>query len=88
MTKKNCELEDFIEQNQRRVYYQMARLQIGEREGDYFQEGLVAMWKAYENYNPDKGPLATYMNFQIRNRLVDVLRQSIVERKYFEQLGI
>lgn len=28
------------------------------------------------------------MNFQIRNRLVDVLRQSIVERKYIEQLGI
>ncbi|WP_077601540.1 RNA polymerase sigma factor [Oceanobacillus sojae] len=88
MTKKRWELEDFIEQNQRRVYYQMARLQIGEREGDYFQEGLVAMWRAYENYNPDKGPLATYMNFQIRNRLVDVLRQSIVERKYFEQLSI
>lgn len=88
MTKKKWELEDFIEQNQRRVYYQMARLQIDEREGDYFQEGLVAMWRAYENYNPDKGLLTTYMNFQIRNRLVDVLRQSIVERKYFEQLGI
>lgn len=88
MSKKKWELEDFIEQNQRRVYYQMARLQIDEREGDYFQEGLVAMWRAYENYNPDKGPLTTYMNFQIRNRLVDVLRQSIVERKYFEQLGI
>ncbi|MCT1901843.1 RNA polymerase sigma factor [Oceanobacillus sojae] len=88
MTKKKWELEDFIEQNQRRVYYQMARLQIDEWEGDYFQEGLVAMWRAYENYNPDKGPLTTYMNFQIRNRLVDVLRQSIVERKYFEQLGI
>ncbi len=88
MTKKKWELEDFIEQNQRRVYYQMARLQIDEKEGDYFQEGLVAMWRAYENYNPDKGPLTTYMNFQIRNRLVDVFRQSIAERKYFEQLGI
>ncbi|WP_152658608.1 RNA polymerase sigma factor [Oceanobacillus sp. CFH 90083] len=27
------------------------------------------------------------MNFQIRNRLVDVLRKAIIERKYFEQLG-
>ncbi len=80
MTKKKWELEDFIEQNQRRVYYQMARLQIDEKEGDYFQKGLVAMWRAYENYNPDKGPLTTYMNFQIRNRLVDVFRQSIAER--------
>ncbi|MFD1067669.1 sigma-70 family RNA polymerase sigma factor [Oceanobacillus locisalsi] len=87
MSKKLWELEDFIEQNQRRVYYQMARLQIEEEKEEYFQEGLVAMWRAYENYMPDKGPLATYMNFQIRNRLVDVFRKSMVEKKYFEQLG-
>lgn len=87
MTKKKWELEDFIEQNQRRVYYQMARLRIDDKEGEYFQEGLVAMWRAYENYDPDKGPLATYMNFQIRNRLVNVLRKTIVDRKYVEQLG-
>lgn len=87
MTKKKWELEDFIEQNQRRVYYQMARLQINDEEGEYFQEGLVAMWKAYENYNPDKGPLATYMNFEIRNRIVNVFHKSILEKKYMEQLG-
>lgn len=87
MTKKKWELEDFIEQNQRRVYYQMARLQINDKDGEYFQEGLVAMWRAYENYNPDKGPLATYMNFEIRNRLVNVFHKSILERKYIEQLG-
>ncbi|MFD1068226.1 RNA polymerase sigma factor [Oceanobacillus locisalsi] len=85
MTKKKWELEDFIEQNQRRVYYQMARLQIDEEKEEHFQEGLVAMWRAYENYQPDKGPLATYMNFQIRNRLVDIFRKSMVEKKYFEQ---
>ncbi|WP_152658609.1 sigma factor [Oceanobacillus sp. CFH 90083] len=62
MNDKKWELEDFIEQNRRRVYYQMARLQIDDKEGDYFQEGLVAMWRAYENYNPDKGPLTTYVN--------------------------
>ncbi|WP_368901456.1 sigma-70 family RNA polymerase sigma factor [Oceanobacillus oncorhynchi] len=87
MTKKKWELEDFIEQNQRRVYYQMARLQINDKDGEYFQEGLVAMWRAYENYNPDKGPLATYMNFEIRNRLLNVFHKSILERKYIEQLG-
>ncbi|GIO23420.1 RNA polymerase sigma factor [Oceanobacillus sp. J11TS1] len=86
MTKKKWELEDFIEQNQRRVYYQLNRLKIQDREGDYFQEGLVAMWRAYEKHNPDKGPLATYMNYQIRNRLVDIIRKSSVERKYLDQL--
>ncbi|WP_040978848.1 RNA polymerase sigma factor [Oceanobacillus jeddahense] len=87
MSEKKWELEDFIEQNQRRVYYQMARLQIDEEKEEYFQEGLVAMWRAYENYKPDKGPLATYMNFQIRNRIVDVFRKAMVEKKYLEQAG-
>ncbi|GGP16859.1 RNA polymerase sigma factor [Oceanobacillus neutriphilus] len=87
MSKKKWELEDFIEQNQRRVYYQMTRLQINEEKEEYFQEGLVAMWRAYENYKPDKGPLATYMNFQIRNRLVDVFRKSMVEKRYFDHLS-
>ncbi|WP_080872516.1 sigma factor [Oceanobacillus timonensis] len=87
MEKKHWDLEDFLHQNQRRVYYQMSRLQIENEKEDYFQEGLVAMWRAYENYNPDKGPLATYMNFQIRNRLVDVFRKSIAEKKYFQHLS-
>lgn len=33
------------------------------------------MWNAYENYRPDKGPLATYFNYTIRNRMIDLLRQ-------------
>lgn len=86
MTKKHWELEDFIRQNQRRVYYQLSKLQIQDKDGEFFQEGLVAMWKAYENYNADKGPMATYMNYQIRNRFIDMIRKSTVEKKYLEQL--
>ncbi|WP_234402366.1 sigma factor [Oceanobacillus damuensis] len=33
------------------------------------------MWAAYKKYQPDKGPLATYFNYTIRNRLIDLLRK-------------
>src|SRR5699024_8829069 len=42
---------------------------------EYFQEGLVALWKAYETYQPDQGPMSTYFNYQIRNRLIDLIRK-------------
>ncbi|WP_343032895.1 sigma factor [Virgibacillus doumboii] len=42
---------------------------------EYYQEGLVAMWNAYENYQPDNGPLSTYFNYIIRNRVIDLPRK-------------
>lgn len=66
--------EELVEQNKRRIHYQMHKMTIGDPHGEFFQEGLIALWKANESYNPDKGTLATYFNYTIRNRLVDSLR--------------
>ncbi|WP_235792214.1 hypothetical protein [Virgibacillus salidurans] len=33
------------------------------------------MWNAYKQYDPDKGLMATYFNFMILNRLIDLLRK-------------
>lgn len=62
--------EEIYEQNKRRIHYQIHRLNIQSPYEEFFQEGLCAMWHAYEKYNPDKGPMSTYFNYTIRNRLV------------------
>lgn len=67
--------EDIFQQNERRIHYQIHKLNIHDPHQEYFQEGLCAMWNAYETYDPDKGPLATYFNYTIRNRLIDLLRK-------------
>ncbi|WP_088052545.1 sigma-70 family RNA polymerase sigma factor [Virgibacillus dakarensis] len=67
--------EVIFKQNERRIYYHLHKLNIHDPHHDYFQEGLVAMWNAYETYQPDKGPMATYFNFTIRNRLIDKIRK-------------
>ncbi|GLO67428.1 hypothetical protein AQ616_07690 [Oceanobacillus sp. E9] len=82
---ENRDLEEFLKQNERRVYYQIHQLQIDDKDKEYFQEGLVAMWKAYENYQPDKGPLSTYMNYTIRNRLIDAIRKGGKEKELLEK---
>ncbi|WP_164669387.1 sigma-70 family RNA polymerase sigma factor [Virgibacillus doumboii] len=69
--------EELVEQNKRRIHYQMHKMNIGDPHGYFFQEGLIALWKANESYHPDKGPLATYFNYTIRNRLIDSFRKEI-----------
>lgn len=67
--------EEIVKQNERRIHYHIHKLNLHYPYKEYFNEGLVAMWRAYESYHPDKGPLATYFNFMIRNRLIDQLRK-------------
>ncbi|WP_249869206.1 sigma-70 family RNA polymerase sigma factor [Oceanobacillus saliphilus] len=73
--KEEMQFEEIFKQNERRIYYQMQRLGIYDPSREFYMEGLYAMWIAYKKYEPDKGPLATYFNYTIRNRLIDLLRK-------------
>lgn len=75
MTDEHYSFEEIFEQNKRRIHYHIHKLNIRDPHQDFFQEGLVALWNAYETHQPDKGPMATYFNFIIRNRLIDKVRQ-------------
>ncbi|WP_115771586.1 sigma factor [Oceanobacillus arenosus] len=66
MTKNTFTFEDFFQQNERRIHYYLHKLNIRDPHQEFFQERMIAMWNAYENYEPDKGPLSTYFNFTIR----------------------
>lgn len=75
MEKKPFTFEEIVEQNERRIHYHLHKLNIRDPHKEFYQEGLIAMWSAYKNYQPDKGPLATYFNYIIRNRLIDLIRK-------------
>src|SRR5699024_11256212 len=48
---------------------------------EFYQKGLVAMWRAYETYQPDKGVLSTYFNYSIRHRLIDLIQKKRSEER-------
>jgi|SRR5699024_3337912 len=81
MEKNKVTFEDVFKQNERRIYYHLHRLQVSDPHQAYCQEGLVAMWDAYRQYKPDKGPMATYFNYMIRNRLIDLIRKETKEKE-------
>ncbi|MFD1850948.1 sigma-70 family RNA polymerase sigma factor [Oceanobacillus bengalensis] len=67
--------EEIFQQNEARIHFHVRKLGIHDPYKDFYSEGLYAMWDAYKKYQPDKGPLATYFNYTIRNRLIDMIRK-------------
>jgi len=72
--------EEIFEQNKRRIHYHIHKLNIRDPHQEFYQEGLCALWNAYDAYKPEKGPMGTYFNFMIRNRLIDLIRKENRER--------
>lgn len=73
--------EKIFKQNENRIHYQMQRLGISDPNGEFFSEGIVAMWTAYKKYEPERGPMSTYFNYMIRYRLLDLIRKKVQEKE-------
>lgn len=84
--KKKITFEEIFQQNKNRIYYHMHKLGIRDPDGEFYSEGLYAMWLAYKQYQPDKGPMSTYFNYIIRYRLIDLMRKKIQEKEKEEDL--
>ncbi|WP_047984284.1 sigma-70 family RNA polymerase sigma factor [Ornithinibacillus californiensis] len=84
MEKKDFTFEEIFKQNEKRIHYHIHKLHIRDPYNEFYVEGLYAMWLAYKKYQPDKGPLATYFNFAIRNRLIDTIRSKSRDQKINE----
>lgn len=73
--KDKITFDEIFKQNERRIHYYIHRMNVRDPHQEFYQEGIVAMWHAYENYQPDKGPMSTYFNYMIRNRMIDLMRK-------------
>ncbi|HLR14700.1 MAG TPA: sigma-70 family RNA polymerase sigma factor [Bacillota bacterium] len=78
--------ETFFKMHERRIHYQIQRLNINHAwYDDFYAEGIVALWQAYQGYETRKGNLGTFLNYQIRFRLIDLQRKKIREQEVAER---
>lgn len=81
---KEFTFEEIFKQNENRIHYHIHKLRIRDPHNEFYVEGLFALWLAYKNYQPDKGPLSTYFNYVIRNRMIDMIRKKARDQKINE----
>ncbi|MGP4077074.1 sigma-70 family RNA polymerase sigma factor [Halobacillus sp. K22] len=72
---KDRDFAKVVEENKRLIYYHIRKLNIIDRNGDFFAEGLYALWQAYDTYDEEAGTLKSYINWKIRNTLIDKIRK-------------
>ncbi|TFJ92115.1 hypothetical protein [Lentibacillus salicampi] len=72
MAKKRITFEEIFKQNELRIYYQSHNMNIDPHQ-EFFNQGLVRTWSFLWRTRPDTGPMATYFNHIIRNRLIDLM---------------
>jgi len=70
------DFESFFQANERRIHYQIHQLNIrGNWYGEFYAEGIFAIWQAYRDFDSTKGNHGTYINYRIRHRLLDLIRK-------------
>lgn len=79
--------EAFLDVHGDRIHYMIHRLGIkGDWYDEFYGEGLVALWQAYQEFEGDRAEVGTFLNYRIRFRLIDVMRKKLRDKEK-EQLA-
>ncbi|MBN8235101.1 sigma-70 family RNA polymerase sigma factor [Halobacillus kuroshimensis] len=69
------DFEQLLAEWERSIHYHIRKLHIIDANGDFYAEGLFALWQAHRTYNPEAGEFSTYAHWKIRNALIDQIRR-------------
>ncbi|GGE70580.1 sigma-70 family RNA polymerase sigma factor [Priestia taiwanensis] len=80
MNEKPATFDETVNLYQGFIKNQIKRLKIDPRKFDeFYQVGMIGLWNAYRNYNPNKGTFTTCVFVHVRGSLLTALRD---EHKY------
>ncbi|SDM58647.1 sigma-70 family RNA polymerase sigma factor [Sediminibacillus halophilus] len=67
--------EEVLATHERMIYYLINKWSIRDPEKEFYQEATIALWQAYESYDPARGKFSTYAYFHIEKALLSVIRK-------------
>lgn len=60
---------------QRMIYHNIKKLCITRNQDEYYQAGLIAIWKASKTYDPSKGSFETYLYKSIKGHMLNEMNK-------------
>jgi RNA polymerase sigma factor (sigma-70 family) len=55
----------------------IGRYNLSAQFDQYYQAGLIGLWKAYKTFNPEKGQFSSYAHLLVRGGILQELRKEI-----------
>ncbi|WP_345242008.1 sigma-70 family RNA polymerase sigma factor [Pontibacillus salipaludis] len=75
MARADLEFEGMMDQFTPMIHHIIHKLRIRDPYGEFYQEGVLALWEAVQSFQEDKGKLSSYVYFIVRNRLISKMRK-------------
>lgn len=76
--------EEVLKKYKPLIKAEMKKLGIYKNFDDFYQIGAIALWNAYENYDPDKGNFSAYAKAVIRGKMQHHLRKEAGYDKFHQ----
>lgn len=73
----NQSFEHVAEAYKPMIFSIMRKLHITKEYDEYYQLGLIALWEAYQNFQPDKGSFSSFAYKKIYWKIVSNLRKQL-----------
>ncbi|SEQ14060.1 sigma-70 family RNA polymerase sigma factor [Piscibacillus halophilus] len=79
---QTCHFSEVLKQYESMIYHLIHKLNIQDREGEFYQQGLIALWESYQKYY-DRDSFSKITYITIRSRLIDLIRKKsrLIERE-------
>lgn len=71
----NNSFYDVFQQYEKMIKNQIKSLNIYKNYDEFYQIGLIALWKAWQNYDDRKGKFSAYAYVSVRGSMLDQLRK-------------
>ncbi|SHM57374.1 sigma-70 family RNA polymerase sigma factor [Gracilibacillus kekensis] len=68
-------IESVLQEYDRMIHHLIHKYKIRDTEGDFFQEGLIAIWHAYQTYDESKSKFSTYVYYCIARRFLNKIQK-------------
>lgn len=82
---KQRSFHEVFQQYEKLIKNQIKSLNIYKNYEEYYQIGLIALWKAWKNYDDRKGKFSAYAYVTVRGSMLEKLRQ---EAQYEERFPV
>lgn len=71
---QTVEFTQLLKEYERMIYFLINKLNIQDKDGEFYQEGLIALWEAYKKYG-DRDSFGKLAYITINSRLIDLIRK-------------
>lgn len=84
---KPATFEEALVQYTPMVHHLLKRLRIYKDFDDYIQLGFIALWEAYEKFDPDKGAFSAYAYMTMKGHLLMTLKKQMKYEEHNKPLN-